>query len=339
MAEGIKKSIHQIAKEAGVSVATVSRVLNDSPRVRAKTRSRILSVIQKNQYAPKPIKGRSASITVLLHGVDHEGRESWFEPYLQPILDGVMEVLTERQVGVVILPVPASWTAWRVLDGVRKRQTGAVISLLSPAHDPALRLLTEHSIPFLVINNGANESHHRIGTDNRRLVEMLVEHALAKGKRRLFYLSPSLRYADHEERLTCIRALAAGKGFSLEAEVDSAEPDKAPDNFIAGYRLAQKLPASFGIADAVLCGNPEIAIGCLRAFGERGVSVPNGVALGVIDDYLFGEWMHPSLTCAAQPLRAMGVLAGQKVLSILRGEIKKPLDLMLDPVLSTRSSL
>jgi LacI family transcriptional regulator len=339
MAEGVKKSIHQIAKEAGVSVATVSRVLNDSPRVRAKTRSKILSVIQKNQYAPKPIKGRSASITVLLHGVDHKGRESWFEPYLQPILDGVMEVLTQRQVGVVILPVPASWTAWRVLDGVRKRQTGAVISILSPAHDPALRLLTEHSIPFLVINNGANESYHRIGTDNRRLVEMLVEHALMKGKRRLFYLSPSLRYADHEERLKSIRELAERRGFSLQVEVDAADPDKAPDNFIAGYRLAQALPVSFGQSDSVLCGNPEIAIGCLRAFGERGVSVPNGVSLGVIDDYLFGEWMHPSLTCAAQPLRAMGVLAGQKILSVFRGEVKKPLDLMLDPVLSVRSSL
>jgi len=339
MAEGVKKSIHQIAKEAGVSVATVSRVLNDSPRVRAKTRTKILSVIQKNQYAPKPIKGRSASITVLLHGVEYEGKESWFEPYLQPILDGVMEVLTERQVGAVILPVPAAWTAWRVLDGVRKRQTGAVISLLSPAQDPALKLLTEHAIPFLVINNGSDKTQHRIGTDNRRLVELLVEHALATGKRRLYYLSPSIRYADHEERLSWVRELAVSRGFSLQTEVDPSELDKAPDNFVAGYRLAQRLPATLNAQEAVICGNPEIAIGCLRALGERGVAVPGGVALGVIDDYLFGEWMHPSLTCAAQPLRAMGVLAGQKILSILRGEVKKPVDLTLDPVLTVRSSL
>lgn len=334
----MKKSIHKIAKEAGVSVATVSRVINDSPRVHTKTRAKILKVIEKNQYAPKPIKGRTTMVTVLLHGVEYGSRHSWFEPYVRPILDGLMEHFTEKQVGVAILPIPSAWTAWRVFDGVRKRFTAGVISLLSKADDPALALLAEHKIPFLVVNNSACEKYHRIGTDNARMVELLIHHALEKGKKRFIYLSPSLAFTDHRERLNALKQKIEHLGLPLEVHVDEQNTE-FPDNYLAGKNLTLAANPKANPETALICGNPEIATGCLRALGERGLSVPRDLGLGVLDDYLSGEWLFPSLTASAQPLRAMGTMAAQMLLGVLQDRGGEPRHLILEPALAARESL
>jgi LacI family transcriptional regulator len=305
-----------VARLAGVSHVTVSRVLNDHPSVRPHTRARVEAAIaelgyRRNSVARALKSGRSSTIGVVIAGSElHE---------LPRVLLGVETAARSAGYWVNL----ASWqqgvagdleeTVQRLAD---QSVEGVAVIADRPVAADALSTIVSR-VPLSVVMSGdvPNPRLASVELDQDLGARLVVRHLVALGHREVVHLSGSLRTWDARARV---------EGW--QAEVD-ATPGLAGEllegDFTAesGYRLGLELAArDGGPPRAVFAGNDQMAMGVLAAFAERGVVVPRDVSLVGFDDQPGSGFLVPALTTVRQDFVALGSTAVESLLASLRGE-------------------
>src|SRR5690554_793765 len=307
-------TIAQIASEAGVSVPTVSKVLNGRPDVAASTRAHVEQIIDKHGYRRR--KGRTQRHgTGLIDLVFHELDSAW----AGQIIKGVEVVAGAERIGVVLSELGGAHRPrqeW--LDDVLARRPLGVIFVLSDVDDTQRRQLASRAIPFVIVDTAGDlpEGVPTVGSQNWSGGLAATRHLLGLGHRRIAVISGP---GD----VLCSRARVDGYRMALDEAGVDIDPSLIcyGDFFVGGgYTHGSALLDRPDRPTAIFAGSDNQALGVLRAARERGLRIPEDLSVVGYDDLPVTEWLAPPLTTVHQPLTEMASTATQILLRLARGE-------------------
>lgn len=283
-------TIKDVAREAGVSTATVSRVFNDSDIVSAGTQRQVREVATRLKYWPNAvarslITHRTHTIGVLLPELHGE--------FFSSVIRGID--LASRREGLHLL-VSSSHADTRELIMALRSMRGRIDGLIVMAPDvdaPAAILESAGDIPIVLLDPRADvNGYDTIAIANFEGARAVVGHLIGLGHRRIATISGPQRNVDARERLGGYRAALREGGLELLPALEIAGDFRER----SGYRAIAELLRLEPRPTAVFVGNDYMAVGVLRALNEAGVRVPQDLAVVGFDDIEIARYLHPPLT-------------------------------------------
>jgi LacI family transcriptional regulator len=305
-------TIKQVAREAGVSVATVSRVFNDKGPVRPETRQRIVEIAERLRYTPHGaarslITKETHTVSVLLPDIYGE--------FFSEVIRGIDA--TAHRSGYHLL-VASSHNDRAEIEAVLRAMRGRVDGLIVMSPDVDAQRLEANlpeSLPILLLNCLVDgTAFDSINIDNHGGACAMVRHLAGLGHRRIALVKGAPNNYDARERLRGYRDAAAALGLdrSPELELDGDFSEEA------GYRAALRLLALAERPTAVFATNDAMAIGCLYGLREAGVRVPEELALAGFDDIPIARYMTPPLTSVSVSIAHLGARAMERLLAAVK---------------------
>ena len=305
----------EIAKEAGVSTTTVSKVLNQLPGVSAQTRARIQRLIDQNDYVQNHAarhlrKGQSGLIDLVIMRL--EGG------YDLGIMHGVQGILEESGHRLAVFATQEDETAERLwLRRVLDQSTDGVLLLLPYERVGIANALMEQNIPFVAIGdrNEPTTSFPTIGSTIWLGGYTATEYLISLGHRRIGIITGPLH-------LTTSRARLAGYREALERAGIIIDPTLI---YEGNYLLGDGIQQTYALLDhldpptAIFTGNDAQATGVYRALYQCNIRIPDDMSVIGFDDVAYTAQMSPPLTTIHQPLIEMGKMATTMLLRLLSG--------------------
>jgi LacI family transcriptional regulator len=324
-------TIADIAREAGVSLPTVSRVLNGRSDVSAATRRRVEDLLAQHGYRRRTAgtASRANLIDLVFNDLD--------SPWAVEILRGVEKVAHAAGVGAVVSAVhhqAASAQQWLV--GVRSRNSdGAILVTSEPA--PQLNAeLRRLGMPLVVIDPAGVPTFDipTIGATNWAGGRSAVLHLLSLGHRRIGMIAGP-------PTLLCSRARLDGYRAALESagiEVDGSLVREGDFSHESGFALGSALLDAADPPTAVFASSDQMALGVYEAARQQGLRVPDDLSVVGFDDLPQARWSPPPLTTVRQPLAEMGAAAADMLLQLVQGQTPDVLRVELSTSLVVRDS-
>lgn len=309
-------TLGEVAAAAGVSVSTVSKVLNRRADVAPATRERVERVLRERGYvvnrAGRSLRqGRSRQIDFVSWAMDSY--------YAFEILQGVEEALEPTDVRAVLASVregqpPQRHWLGRLADG----STDGAVLVLAHQQSPHLQELRRRRVPFVVVDRlgELGPEDLSVSAANWAGGKAATEHLLALGHRRVAALLGPPAYPSSRDRLAGYRAALDAAGIPVDLDL-VRHGDFHVD--VARREMVRLLDVP-DRPTAVFAGNDEQALGVYRALHDRGMRVPEDVSVVGFDDMPFAAWVTPALTTVRQPLREMGRTAAKMLLRVIAGE-------------------
>ncbi|NML50685.1 LacI family transcriptional regulator [Streptomyces sp. R302] len=303
-----------IAAEAGVSQATVSKVINGRSDVAPSTRQRIEGLLQAHHYLPPGRQGRgrrSGLVDLIIGGLD----SAW----AVEILRGVEAECAQRSVATVVSLVPpgeAAPSGWTALPA-RHHSDGVILVTASVTH--AQRAQVERTGAALVVidpidlpGNGVPS----VGATNWAGGLSATEHLLELGHRRIAAIGGRKEMLCSQARIDGYRAALERAGI----EVDRDLIRFGDFQHEGGFRCAQELLALPEPPTAVFAGSDQQAMGVYEAARQGGLSIPRDLSVVGFDDLPMCDWLSPPLTTVRQPLEEMGRVAARTLFQLMDGQ-------------------
>jgi DNA-binding LacI/PurR family transcriptional regulator len=328
------RRLAEVAARAGVSEATVSRVLNSKPGVSDTTRSTVLTALDVLGYErPSKLRGERARLVGLVL------------PELQnPIFPALAEVVGSllAQNGLTpVLCTPTTGDAAEAdyVDMLLEQQQVAGIMFAGGHYSQAdadhahYQRLARRKLPVVLINAGIDDlPFPRVVCDDASAVEQALDHVLSLGHERIGLV---LGQRDHQPSM---RKLEAARAFLAAAGTPLDEALVANGQFSLQSGQASATTLIDRGATALVCASDPLALGAIRAARRRGLSVPGDVSVVGYDDSAFMSSVEPPLTTVRQPIEAMGRAAVASLLAQMRGEDIPTDELLFEPELVVRKS-
>jgi LacI family transcriptional regulator len=324
-------TITAIAREAGVSVPTVSRVVNGRADVAPETRQRVEDLLRRHGYRRRVnrVQAPAGLIDLVFNDLD--------SPWAVEIIRGVEHEAHAACVGTVVSAVhrrPAATRQW--LRNVQARNTDGVILVASEVQSPLHAELRRLGVPAVVIDPAGVPAQDvpTVGAANWSGALAATEHLLSLGHRRIGFVAGP-------RTLVCSRTRLDGYRAGLEAAQLAADPELvAPGDFSheSGFKGAAALLALRRPPTAIFASSDQMALGAYEAVRQRGLRVPDDVSIVGFDDLPEVRWSSPPLTTVRQPLSDMGALAARTLLRLAGGERIESLRFELPTQLVVRDS-
>jgi LacI family transcriptional regulator len=312
-----RPTLATIADTAGVSVATVSKVLNGRSDVAAETRARVQRILDAHEYTALPRRRQDASRSVELL-VDH-----MHSPFTSEVVQGVADAAAEEGITLTLStrqsmagrePSPGVWAR-----GLARTGRCCLISVAGELSRAQLRALTDASLPVVLIDpiDPQASGAPSIGSTNFTGGISAGTHLIALGHRRIGYVGGALRAACNAARVSGLRSALEHHGLTLDAELVTAGQVFDYDTGLQGglQLLDRRDPPT-----AIFCGADEVALGVLEAARQVGLRVPQELSVMGFDDTPSARTGSPPLTTIRQPLGEMGRLALRTALRLVAGE-------------------
>jgi LacI family xylobiose transport system transcriptional regulator len=304
-------TLTEIAREAGVSTPTVSKVLNGRTDVAPETRERVEQLLRRRGYQRRRTGGQPAP---LLEVVFNELESAW----ALELLRGAENVARAEGLSLVLsdaagrLSVGQSW-----VDGVLARRPVGAILVLSGLEPGQREQLARRDIPFVVMDPAGDpgEDVPAIGATNWQGGLAATRHLLELGHRRIGVISGP-------EGMMCSRARVDGYRAALETAGVAYQPGlvRAGDfHHEAGHRAGLELLRLPDRPTAVFTGNDLQALGLYEAARELGLRIPDDLSVVGFDDLPLARWVGPTLTTVRQPLVEMAETAARLVIDLANG--------------------
>lgn len=311
-------TIRDVADLAGVSVATVSRSLQQPERVSPKTRSRVISAIEQTGYQPNQMavkfrSGKTHSLVVLVPTVANL--------FFARVISGMQEAAAQRGYTLLLgntLGNPQIEAEYARM--VQTAQADGVIQLR--AFNPFVTDPSSGSGLLPMVNACEvleTSLCPTVTLDNRQAAATMTRHLLEHGHQRIALIKGPQASPLTQERL-------AGYQDALKQaniEFDPALLFDGDFTLHAGYEAARQILAHPQRPTAVFCENDETAIGAMQAIKEAGLKIPEDISIAGFDDISFAAFCDPPLTTIAQPAEEFGQTAVNLLVDVLTGKISK----------------
>lgn len=328
-------NLDEIARRAGVSRATVSRVINNYPYVSDEVRHRVQAIIEESGFQPHAAaRALARRRTEVLGVIGPEGMGPIFSvPYFPILLEGVSSVISQSQyvmsMWIGSTPEETRRIYERIL-GSRLMDGALLISTMEG--DPLPAQLVGRKMPLVMIGNSSLPQVATVDIDNMSAGRAATEHLLHTGRRRVAHLTGRLDLVSARERLQGYEEAMRASPFGFEPELvirgDFSER--------SGYDAVPAVLARK--ADAVFAASDTMAMGLLRGLAEAGVAVPQQIAVVGFDDLPLATGTRPRLTTVHQPIRRIGITAAQMLIDLVEERITPPHRVMLPTELVIRES-
>lgn len=305
-------TIMDIARMAGVSKKTVSRVINHSGLVRQETRDRILRIIEEHQYQPDPqaraLALRRSQLVALISNQPNP-------QYIVDIQSGILEAMAGTSYQLVIRPCDRSSPTLYddIGDIVRFQKLFGVILTPSISEDEKLiRYLTDIGCAYVRIAAIAlDDPEHLIETHDYVGAAEAARHIARLGHRRIGHIQGPESFLSASERLRGFKVGLAEYGLTLDPQYHLT----GGYTFDSGIECGERLLALAEPPTAVFAGNDEMAVGVYQAVRRAGLRVPDDLSIVGFDDAPVAKRIWPMLTTVRLPIRHMGRIAAQLLIS------------------------
>lgn len=305
-------TIKEVAKEAGVSIATVSRVFNNSGPVNDDTKQRILDVAQRLRYMPHGaarslITAKTNTLGVLLPDLYGE--------FFSEVIRGIDQAARDSGYHVLLSSSHAERKEVEAaLQAMRGRVDGMII--MHPDIDAkVLKRNLSSSIPVVLISSQADAaSSQSLNIDNYNGAVAAVKHLIDHGHQRVAIIKGAAANFDAAERLRGYHDALKGAGITDMLEVDGDFTERA------GYRAGKQILTLEPRPTAVFASNDAMAIGALGAFREAGIDVPGDLAVVSFDDIPIAAYVNPPLTSVHVSINDLGAQATKRLIETVRGD-------------------
>jgi len=329
----------RIAGELGVSITTVSKVLNNHDDISPATRARVLAKVEELGYRPNAVARsltlrRTHTLGVVIPDLMHS--------FFVEIVAGIEPVASEKGYGLLLCSSGENPDKERSeLQLLYGRQVDGIVLASAPG-DSNGELLTEfraHGIGIVMIDRDDYPTVpcHRVLTDDERAGMLATEHLLASGRKAIAHIAgPRLAHARRREK--------GWKRALLDADIHPPSDWLIPAGFmeIDGYRAMKRLLAVRPRVDAVFAANDPSAIGAMKAIWEAGLKVPDDVAVVGVGDITFGDLLRVPLTTISWSRNEVGREAAELLLTPLEDDDEaadvEPRRVIVPPQLVVRES-
>lgn len=326
-------TIKEVSEAAGVSSATVSRVINNPDSVKEKTRAKVLAAIERLGYRHNSIAASLASrqsntigyVVPELHGF-----------FFGEMMSGSESVLRGANKHMFVTAGHSNEKMEKeAIEDLIGRQCDALILHVEALSDEYLISLANGNVPIVIVNRYIREIGDKcIALDNKLGGLLATQHLIDLGHQSIAYIAGSLWKADGRDRLNGhIRALQRADleydprlvyegDFQAHAGVEGVE-----------YLLEQKVPFT-----AIACANDEMASGAIETLRSHNLLVPESVSVVGFDDVEFSRYLFPKLTTIEYPTKAMGELAARLILARVYQKQDIEMEHVIEPKLIQRDS-
>ncbi|MGK0467643.1 LacI family DNA-binding transcriptional regulator [Clostridium sp.] len=295
-------SIKDVAREAGVSIATVSRVLNNIDVVNEDTKKKVKDAIKKLSYRPNIVARslktqKSSTIGIIIPDISNQ--------FYPEIVRGCEDVANIYNYNIMLcnadLDVDKEMEALRIL---KEKMIDGVIYMSNSIEDNVVSLIKDLEMPIVLVETTDDDGiFPSVAIDNVMAAKDAVTYLINKGNKNIAYIgtttekinAQSRRYIGYQKGLEEM-------GISLNKDLVYCGGVKARDGYVGINAILDK-----GIkVDAVFCVSDEIAMGVINALRDKSISVPSDVDVMGFDDIYSASTFYPKLTTVAQPMYDMG---------------------------------
>ena len=313
-------TLADVAASAGVSIATVSKVLNGRADVGPGTRARVQSILQQHDYVgrrsePAGSALKRATVELVFHGQ--------LNSYSVEVLGGVVEAASQAGATVAVSVRPRQLVPGvkRSVDWVRDVTTSgrsAVIDVVDDVRQGDLAALARARLPLVVIDplRLPERQVTSVGTTNFSGGLAATRHLLSLGHRRIAYLGSNAAFAYNQARLHGYRAALEAEGITVPSGYVRNVGSRFEDGVAGGAALLD-LPKA---PTAIFAVTDECAAGVIEAARVRCLQVPKDLSVVGFDDTPIARLLSPPLTTVHQPLRELGLVALRTALRLAAGE-------------------
>ena len=327
-------TIYEVSKLAGVSLATVSRVINNSGTVSPKTKQKVLSAIAELGYRPNSsaqslASKRSNSVGVLIPEL--------YGPFFGVMLSSIELELHRAGKRVIITAGHSDEATERdSIEFLLRSNVDALILHLYSVPDKLLQELDDDQVPFVLLNSHfPNRADKCIWLDNEHggyvATKTLIEH----GHRELAYISGPNWKIDSFKRLSGHKRALQEYGIEYDERLTTQGDYEIDSGMLAMRRLLNRGIPFTGL----VCANDEMAAGAMTVAREQGLSVPDDLSVIGFDNVAFTSLLHPKLSSIGCRISEMGQMAARMVLANAYGENKHEIQRVFKPNLILRESV
>lgn len=328
-------NIEKIAHLAGTSRSTVSRVINNDPKVSAEVRERVERIISETGYRPnaaaRNLAGKHTRVISLV--VPRSPVEAFDDPFYLPLLKGMATAVNARSYSLMLLILDKAdpYLQSHLLDS--HNADGILLGASLVNNNPYIPYLIERKVPFVSVGRHLYYSNiNYVDVDNIGSAQNAVNHLLKLGLRRIATITGSLEVTSGVDRREgYLRALRAA-GIEPQTEMMAEGGFSSEQGYVAMCDLLPMRP------EAVFVASDTMAVGAYRAIYEAGLSVPDDIAVVGFDDSEQASHLVPSLTTVRQPISELGHAAADLLLDIITGTVNQPVHKMLKSELIVRRS-
>lgn len=331
-----RATVHEVAARAKVSTQTVSRVINNVPRVAACTRERVLAAIEALDYEPNTlarglVTRRTHTIGVVVYDIAN--------PYYAQLVRGMEDAAFSRGYDLIIGNSDADARKDLCYLGVfrRRRVDGILATIADPSHDD-LGVWNRASCPVVFLDKFfCSENCSYVTVNNRQAAFQAVDHLLQIGHRRIGIVTASTTASDSvKERFAGYRGALSARGLDFDTSLFVQCERQIEEG---GYGAVRALLLQRDGPTALFCTNDAIAIGAMRAIYEAGLEIPRDLSVVGFDDVPIAGLLRVALTTVAQPIQRMGAAAVELLTERIEGGASLPhRQIVLDAHLVVRQS-
>ncbi len=327
-------TIRDVAREAGVSVATVSRYLNHNAPVSPEVSERLDRVMQKFQYVPhaaaRQLATRKSCIIGLLLTNMHNN-------FFGPLLNGIESVLREKGYNLIVSTYRASNQNTDSQPPIGPQNVDGLLIFADTLDDQQIARLYEKKFPIVLIHRGPPKSLPipYVTVENKNAVRKLIDHLIeVHGRRRIILFLGPANQEDSHWRERGYKASLKSHGIPFDRRLILCGEFSLE---IAYQALMEFLAAPHPDFDAIFSGDDEAAVGVLMALQEAGYRIPEQVSLAGFNDEKLSAFLNPSLTTVRAPTEMVGRTAGEQMLNILQGRSPDPATVFPTDIVIRRS--
>ncbi|WP_232367608.1 LacI family DNA-binding transcriptional regulator [Alteromonas pelagimontana] len=313
----MKTTIKDVAKLAGVSFKTVSRVINEEPSVKPDTAEKVHQAIAQLHYQPNTAARNLAGTKAYAIGYVYDNPNAY---YIINMQNGILNECRNRGYELIIHPCNASSAnvTDEILQMVKRSQLAGLV-LSPPLSEMAsvMDVLDDLDIPYVrIVSGSATKRSHRpcVFVHDRDAAKNIVDHMISLGHQRIAFISGDKGHRSTEERKLGYREALLDRGLSVdpELEIDGSY------SFESGVKGLKSLLDLETPPSAIFACNDEIASGTLFAARLNGIDVPGKLAIAGFENSPFSRQTWPKLTTAAQPTDQIARQAAQTLIDIIQ---------------------
>ena len=330
-----KLTIRQIAKLAGVSRSSVSRVINDHTNVSPELREQVQRVIAETGYHPDPIarslSNRRSHIIGLV--IPLAIRSLFEDPFFPRLMQGISQGCNSHDYTLSLFLFHSEEEERELYHRIsHNRLLDGFIITATRTGDPLIPELLASEIPFVVHGKHENPRVSFVEVDNESGAYTAVSHLVREGHQHIALITgPSTSLAAEDRKQGYLKALRERR-----VPVDESLTTRGDFTETSGYEAMQRLLPHK--PDAVFVASDTMALGAMRALREAGRKVPDGIAVVGFDDLPQATTADPPLTTVRQPIQRAGALAVEMLIDILENGAEPPRHIILPTELVIRAS-
>lgn len=303
-------SIKDVAKAAGVSTSTVSRIINNSPLISPETRERTLKVMKELNYVPnsmaRGLSNQKAFTVALLVNISEP--KAYSNPFFYEVIHGIETIVYNNGLCLIIANLQTPVKKENMLGWlIHGKRTQGVVLPSAIVDSQMVKDLKSIKFPFVVLGEPADcrEPIDWVDVNNAQGGQQAVDHLLRRGYKNIAFIGGSRKEIFNRNRLAGYREAIELNGLEYMPEY-IREGGSSKEDGAAMIRELLKLPKR---PDAVICGDNFLSLGAMKAFAEAGLRIPEDAGVLSFDNFPIAELAEPTLTTVDIDVFEMGVQA------------------------------